>query len=176
MAPKKKMTSDTRRRTAKSSSSTQTLDSSRRLRLLDLGKIIVRELLLEPGVDTLGRWMAHYLAEKIVAAEEAEDPKTRCLAQTEASELILKIWAHRTGWPKDRRPFQRFDSILDALQSLTPGHNQHRFVRVLGRIPQGAVDEQDGDVQAWLRLGLELEKNARALVDVCLSQAIFAGQ
>jgi hypothetical protein len=34
-------------------------------KIIDLGKMLVKELGLEPGGDTLARWMAHYLAEKI---------------------------------------------------------------------------------------------------------------
>ena len=33
--------------------------------ILELGKLFVKELDLEKSVDTLSRWMAHYVAEKI---------------------------------------------------------------------------------------------------------------
>ena len=45
--------------------------------VLELGKILVRELKLDPGVDTLGRWMAHHIAELIRAADEADDVEER---------------------------------------------------------------------------------------------------
>ena len=32
----------------------------------------MKELKLEPGVDTFSRWMSHYLAEKISVAEQSE--------------------------------------------------------------------------------------------------------
>lgn len=32
---------------------------------INLGKLLINELQLEPSVDTLGRWMAHYLAIKM---------------------------------------------------------------------------------------------------------------
>jgi hypothetical protein len=35
-------------------------------KVINLGKLFVQELKLEPGVDTFSRWMAHYLAEKII--------------------------------------------------------------------------------------------------------------
>ena len=37
--------------------------------VLDLGRALVEELGLDPGVDTLSRWMAHYIAELIEDAE-----------------------------------------------------------------------------------------------------------
>ena len=40
--------------------------------VLRLGARIVRELELEPSVDTLGRWMAHHLAEVMQEVESAE--------------------------------------------------------------------------------------------------------
>ena len=39
--------------------------------VLVLGKKIVDELGLDQSADTLGRWMAHYLAEKIEDAKAA---------------------------------------------------------------------------------------------------------
>lgn len=39
--------------------------------VLDLGRKLVQELDLDPGVDTLGRWMAHYVAELIHYADNA---------------------------------------------------------------------------------------------------------
>jgi hypothetical protein len=40
--------------------SSETLD-----KIINLGKLFVKEFKLELGVDTFSIWMAHYLAEKI---------------------------------------------------------------------------------------------------------------
>jgi hypothetical protein len=37
--------------------------------IINLGKKLVTELKLDNSVNTLGRWMAHYLAELMVAVE-----------------------------------------------------------------------------------------------------------
>lgn len=46
---------------------------------INLGQKIVKDLDLEESCDTLGKWMAHYLAEKIVACncEQNEDTKNK---------------------------------------------------------------------------------------------------
>ena len=65
---------ETRKRkgTKKSSSSAPTAPLATQKAVLDLGRALVDELGLDPGVDTLGRWMAHHIAELIEEAETAK--------------------------------------------------------------------------------------------------------
>lgn len=39
--------------------------------IINLGKLLVQELKLDPGSDTFSKWMAHYIAEKMKTAEQA---------------------------------------------------------------------------------------------------------
>jgi hypothetical protein len=64
--------------------------------VLGLGRHLVRELGFEDGVDTLGRWMAHHLAELIDKAENGVCATERVEARKSATETILKVWEHRT--------------------------------------------------------------------------------
>jgi len=41
-------------------------------RIINLGKALVEELGLDTGVDTLARWMAHYIAEQMEIAKNAK--------------------------------------------------------------------------------------------------------
>ena len=59
--------------------------------VLALGKKIVDELDADRPVDTLSRWMAHYIAEKIEDAETATD-ESRDRKMSECSDAILKLW------------------------------------------------------------------------------------
>ncbi len=86
--------------------------------VISLGKRLVEELGLEPGVDTLGRWMAHYIAELIKAVEEAHNPKERKKAQERCCQTILKLWEHRTSLPDGARPLSNFEGVLKAIKSL----------------------------------------------------------
>ena len=54
----------------------------------------MRELGFEDRVDTLGRWMAHHLAELIDTAESGVTATERLKARKSATETILKIWEH----------------------------------------------------------------------------------
>ena len=56
--------SDTSRHTTEFSSSEPMVERIRSDSVLALGKKLVDELGLDQSVDTLGRWMAHYIAEK----------------------------------------------------------------------------------------------------------------
>lgn len=67
-----------------------------------LGQRIVKELGLDNSVDTLGRWMAHRVAELMQRAEQAEDEADRESVKQECSELILKIWERRSHLPYGR--------------------------------------------------------------------------
>lgn len=52
-------------------------DSEIQKRTMNLGKALVKELNLDPGVDTTARWMAHYIAEQIERAENSTGAEKR---------------------------------------------------------------------------------------------------
>jgi len=95
--------------------------------VLELGQHLVRELKLDDSVDTLGRWMAHYVAELISVAEKATSKKDRLAAQKRAMEAILRIWEHRESLPGYAYPLARYDEILSVLDHLRPDNNPFRF-------------------------------------------------
>jgi hypothetical protein len=78
----------------------------------------VNELGLEDSTDTLGRWMAHHVAELMVKAEEESDPVSRQTAQNRAVETILKIWNNRKTLPGNADPLKRYERIVDMLVQL----------------------------------------------------------
>lgn len=98
--------------------------------MLELGQHLVRELNLDDSFDTLGRWMAHYIAELISAAEKATSKKDRLAAQKRAMEAILRIWEHRESLPGYAYPLARYDEILSVLDHLRPDNNPFRFNRM----------------------------------------------
>ncbi len=67
--------------------------------VMTLGKQIVKELDLEDSVDTLGRWMAHRIAELMERAEQAETEAEQEAAKRECTNVIIKLWEHRTKFP-----------------------------------------------------------------------------
>jgi hypothetical protein len=81
-------------------------------------------------VDTLGRWMAHRLAELMQTAENDEE------AKAEATDLILRLWEHRSDWPEGWPP-PKTESVRRALEPVSP-------------FPAERDEDEDGS-DPWLR-------------------------
>ena len=117
-----------RRSDSTESSSSEEMEPSKPPKdVLGLGRYLVRELKFEDGVDTLGRWMAHHLAELIDAAENGETAAERLQARTRAMETILKVWEHRTSLPGNAYPLAPYKDVLQVLDRLRPDHNPFRY-------------------------------------------------
>jgi hypothetical protein len=95
--------------------------------VLELGKHLVRELDFEDSVDTLGRWMAHHLAELIYEAENGETEEAKLKASQQATETILKIWEHRKNLPRDTYPLAKYKDLLRVIDHLRIDNNPYRF-------------------------------------------------
>ena len=72
----------------------ESLDRSKAV--IEIGKRVVAGLKL--GDDVTAQWMAHLVAEKISAAEQASEA-TRDAAASVCVDVILKLWAHRYTLP-----------------------------------------------------------------------------
>jgi hypothetical protein len=90
-----------------------------------LGQRIVRELGLDDGVNTLGRWMAHRVAELMQRAEQADTLTERESAKQECSELILRIWERR-AFLLYGRPLAEVADFLKKFTSSSPRFDRHR--------------------------------------------------
>ncbi len=88
--------------------------------IINLGKLFVQELKLDPGVDTFSKWMAHYIAEKMKVAEQALSDEDKKEAEKECFETILALWKHRWSLPSRKRPSEEFEPILKTLERLNP--------------------------------------------------------
>ena len=136
--------------------------------ILALGKKLVDELGLDQSVDTLGRWMAHYIAEKMENVEAATG-EARDRKMSECSDAILKLWAHRSELPNGKRPFEEFEPIFRVLQSLDPDDTTPRYFRQVG----STVDQDDENnlTAQWLSVASELDDTAKILIRYCLAIA-----
>ena len=95
--------------------------------VLELGRHLVHELGSEDEVDTLGRWMAHYLAELIDETENGSAAAQR-IARKEAMETILKIWGHRALLPGKAYPLAPYGHILEIINRLRPENNPFQYL------------------------------------------------
>ena len=136
--------------------------------ILEIGRALIKELALEPGDDTLCRWMAHYIAELIEGAETAtETDRPEKLAK--CSEIILALWQHRYELPNGKRPFEEFEPIFRAIESLDPDDDTPRYFRSV----RNASDKADVNAESkkWFELAEGLDYSAKILIRYCLEQA-----
>ena len=119
-------------------------------------------------MDTLGRWMAHYIAELIQDAEKAkgEEKPEQMRACCEA---ILSLWKHRHTLPDGKRPFEEVEPLQRALASLDPESNTPRYYRSVRTAAENA--KETDETNSWLKLIDGLDYSARILIRYCLNQA-----
>lgn len=136
---------------------------------INLGKLFVKEFGLEPGVDTLGRWLAHYLAEKIEAAENSSG-KEKAKLEKECFETILKIWHNRWKMQRENRPFQNFEKIFDFIVKLKPERGRPFYFDIPSNI-QKVKSKKSDKSHGWLDAATEVDKFARICINYALSKA-----
>lgn len=136
--------------------------------ILALGKKIVDELGLGQSNDTLGRWMAHYIAETMKEADAATG-EAHHKKMSECSDLILKLWAHRGELPNGKRPFEDFEPIFRAIKRLDPDDTTpYFFPEVRSAVKNN--DENESTTR-WLDRASGLDEVARLLIRYCLAKA-----
>ena len=148
--------------------------SGTQLQVINLGRQLVKELGLESGTDTLSKWMAHYIAEQIVISDTANgEDKSR--AENRCFETILQLWAYHDSYPGESNPFDKFNSIFKALESLSPD-NQYPYNRSLYWTQEEApeeVDIQQENVGRWVNTALSVDSGAKVLIEFALQQAML---
>lgn len=148
-------------------------NSEQQEQIINLGKLFVKELGLEPGVDTLSKWMAHYIAEKMALAEQLASDVDIEKAQKECFETILKLWEHRWSLPSGKRPLEEFESILKTLKQLNPENQDPFFHRQLEHKVCG-LEKEDlflKEIADYTNMALQIDKTARIWIEFVLNQA-----
>lgn len=125
---------------------------------LDLGREIVRLLDLDGRGDFISRWMAHYLAELMLAAEAptaTNETLSRC------AEMILTLWSQRNDLPEGLRPFSKLEPIIETLRRLNPA-SRHPFY-------QPPAPSRGPDI---LKTSVKVDEAARQVIGFCLDEAL----
>jgi hypothetical protein len=112
--------------------------------------------------------MAHYVAEKISAAESATDDD-RAAKEEAAAEAILALWQRHSGLPGDRPPMQAFERVFSALDRLAEPQDPWNFYRPFPEETEPSAD--DATSNALLLLALKLEDSARQIVRALVAEA-----
>lgn len=143
--------------------------SERYTAIIKLGKKLVEELALNDSVDTLGRWMAHHIAELIYDAENITDETARIAKQMEIRDSVWAFWDNRYELPFGNKPFKELEPILRALESLDPENQQPRYF-----FPHTGLtnrEKESTETQKWLKLAENIDSSSKILIDYCLSLA-----
>lgn len=140
-------------------------------RTIKLGENLVKALGVDTSVDTLSRWMAHYIAEQMSIAKKAKG-KEKIRAEQQCFETILKLWQHRSHLPAGIRPFESFDPILRALERFDPDNKQPYFYQSQGSPKKNKSDKKESDdVQMWLDIAQGIDQAARIWLEFVFRQA-----
>ena len=166
------MMSDTPHHTAKYISSQKKEYSEIHNQVINLGKLLVKELALEPGVDTLSRWMVHYISELMVSIENTSGSEKQELEKN-CFDTILKLWDHRSSYSGGKRPFENYEPIFRALNSLDPDNNypHYRMINELQQTKEEDTNNNESGVQEWINIALNIESTAKIFVQYALEQA-----
>ena len=133
--------------------------------IINLGKALLKELGLDPGVDTLARWMAHYVAEQMEIAENlTDDDKSH--AEQRCFETILKLWQHRSSLPNGRRPLENFEPIFRTLERLNPENIRSYYFN-----EPSEPSKIDDSVQKWLDIASGIDQVVRIWLAYVFKQA-----
>lgn len=85
---------------------------------LALGQLLVENLNLSDSNDTLGKWMAHHLAQLMQDAKKAPKGKSKSALEAQAAELIVKLWMHRAEFQNRINPLDALAPVIRVIQSL----------------------------------------------------------
>jgi hypothetical protein len=146
-------------------------NSDLQTKIINLGKLLVKELHLEPGVDTLSKWMAHYIAEKIKIAENSSG-KARQIAEKECFDVILKLWEHRWTVSHENKPFKDFEPILRLLEKINPDNEDHYYPRVIINRQYPELENETSLDSNWSDVALKIDRVARIWIEYCISNAV----
>ncbi len=136
---------------------------------LILGKLLVKELGLEESVDTLSRWMVHYIAQKISNIESATGDEKQA-AEAECFETILKLWKHRAYYQAGTRPFENFEPIFRTLYGINPNNESpYYFQPEYANVDASVVN--DDPAKKYLLIATQIDKTARIWLKAIFQKA-----
>lgn len=129
------------------------------MEMLKLGKLLVKGLGLEPGVDTLSRWMAHYIAQQITEIETYSGADKQAVEE-KCFESILKLWKHRAYYQTGNKPFENFETIFQTLDRLSPDHEEPFYFQSEYAV-RDKSDNTDDVVKQYLIMATQIDEVVR---------------
>lgn len=137
-----------------------------REQVLNLGKALIEELSINSDGDTLGRWMAHYVAEQMSLVDNTTGEE-KAKAEKTCFETILRLWHHRAYYPRGQRPFDDFEHVFEVLERLDPENSASYFYS----LKPDDSDEVENEIKRWLDAAIGVDEAARMLLEEIFHQA-----
>lgn len=137
-----------------------------KMEVLNLGKLLVNELGLESSVDTLSRWMAHYIAQQMIEIENTTG-RDKEIAEEKCYETILKLWKHMAYYQTGNKPFENFDPIFHTLERLNPD-NEEPFYFQSSYLSK---DNENDKIKQFLSMASTIDKTVRIWLKFVFQQA-----
>ena len=131
--------------------------------IIKLGKKIVEELQLEPSVNTLGRWMSHYLSELIHKIDDCNSETEKKETQKECCEVIIKLWNNRENLPNVSTPLNELNPLIKVLKKLKKDESDDLFFTPFRQISEG---------KTWENFVHTVKTNSESIIELCLLSCI----
>lgn len=134
-----------------------------RKKVIKLGEKFIKELNSKSDIDSLSKWMVHYIAEQIRIAKSAKGKK-KLEAERNCFETILKLWKHRAYLPSGHRPFENFEAIFRVLERIDPNNKRQYYYEppIDKELKSNKRKKIAADVKKWLDIALVIDEAARA--------------
>lgn len=133
--------------------------------MLELGKLLAAEL---EQTDTLGRWIAHYLAARMISLEQKTGSE-RDIAEAEVADLILRLWSLRRQLPGGRLPLAEVDEVEAAIERLAPGRRAWAYFGAFAGDSEPSTEETE--TSTTLKAALLIDRLAGDLVHGLIGRA-----
>lgn len=135
---------------------------------IQLGKKLIDEL--ELGHDMTSHWMASYISELIKKAENAVG-QDKDKVENQCYESILGLWEKRYAMQNGSRPFENYETVIDAISALNPtSKDSFYFGRAFGHRDDYKIPLMS---EVWLLKAEDTDKAARAAINFCIEQAVL---
>lgn len=118
--------------------------------------------------DTLGRWIAHYVAERMTSLQQKTGSE-RALAEAEVADLILRLWSLRRQLPGGRLPLAEVDEVEAAIARLTPGRRPWAYFGVFSADTEPSTEETE--TSTTLKAALLVDRLSGDLVHGLIGRA-----
>lgn len=118
--------------------------------------------------DTLGRWMAHHLADRMLSLKQ-KTGSDRHRGEAEVAGLILHLWSHRRNFSGDTYPLAEVDEIEATLAKLGPNRRPWGYFNVFD--PGAEPSKGELETSAALKSALLIDQLAGDLVHTLVKRA-----